>query len=84
MAAASSRFLGGARGSAVIPTGSGGGGAAGGSITPQISITTGPVLEFEGQRYVTLEDLDRAMRKTADGVFKTLRAPSSRFGLGIA
>jgi tape measure domain-containing protein len=57
------------------------GGSSGGN-TPQINITTGPVLEFDGKRYVSMEDLERAMRVTAEGVIGRLRTPSARIALG--
>jgi len=76
MAAASSNFLAGARGGAVL--------AGGGGKSPVINITTGPVMEFDGQRYVTVADMERAMRLTAEGVIGRLRTPSARIALGIA
>ena len=82
MAEASRRFLAGARGSAVIPSNSSGGPAAAGS--PAINITTGPVLEFDGQRYVTMADFERGMRITAEGVIGRLRTPAARIALGMA
>jgi tape measure domain-containing protein len=57
--------------------------ANGGMSTPQISITTGPVLEFDGKRYVSMDDLERAMRVTADGVIGRLRTPAARIALGM-
>ncbi len=78
MAAASSNFLAGARGGAVLA------GAASGGGSPTINITTGPVMEFDGQRYVTVADMERAMRLTAEGVIGRLRTPSARIALGIA
>ena len=80
MAAASANFLSGARGGAVIPQSSGGGGSAG---TAQISITTGPVLQQGGEQYVTLSDLERAMQMTADGVYKSLRTTAGRYATGV-
>jgi TP901 family phage tail tape measure protein len=82
MAAASSRFLGGARGADVIPSGSGGGAPAQGQQTPVINITTGPVMEFDGKRYVRIEDFDRGLRQVADGVIGRLRTPAARIALG--
>jgi len=76
MAGASSRFLAGQRGDAVLS-----GGGTGGS--PQINITTGPVLQQDGQRYVSVEDLERAMRITAESVMGRLRTPSARIALGL-
>jgi hypothetical protein len=78
MAAASSNYLAGARGGAVLA------GAASGGGTPTINITTGPVMEFDGKRYVTVTDMERAMRLTAEGVIGRLRTPSARIALGIA
>jgi hypothetical protein len=77
MAAASSNFLAGARGGAVLA------GAASGGGAPTISITTGPVMEFDGQRYVTVTDMERAMRATAEGVLGRIRTPAARTALGI-
>jgi actin-related protein len=81
MAAASANFLSGARGGAVIPQASGGGGGSTGKA--QISITTGPVLQQGGEQYVTLYDLERAMQMTADGVYKSLRTSSGRYATGV-
>jgi hypothetical protein len=75
-----SNYLSGVRGASAVaatPTGS-----AGGSTT--INVTTGPVMEFDGQRYVTVTDMERAMRLTAEGVIGRLRTPSARIALGMA
>jgi TP901 family phage tail tape measure protein len=84
MAAASSRFLGGARGADVIPSGSGGGAPAQGQQTPVINITTGPVMEFDGRRFATIEDLQSAARQTATQIYATLRTPAGRRAIGVA
>jgi tape measure domain-containing protein len=55
----------------------------GGGSVPQINITTGPVMEFDGEKYVKLEDMERAMRATAEGVIGRLRTSSSRIALGM-
>jgi hypothetical protein len=82
MAAASSRFLGGARGAAVIPSGSGGGArAAGGNA--QINITTGPVMQQDGQQWATMADLEMVARATADGIYASLRTPAGRYATGV-
>jgi hypothetical protein len=78
MAAASQRFLGGARGDAVLN------GRAASTAPAQINITTGPVVEMNGQRYVSIADLELAMRITADSVMGQLRTPSARIALGLA
>lgn len=78
MASASSSYLAGARGTAVL--------SSTGTTTaaaPQINVTTGPVLQFNGERYVKLDDLERAMRATADGVISRLRTPAARIALGL-
>lgn len=81
MAQASANYLNGARGGAVIPSA---GGSAGNATSPQITIKTGPVLEFNGEQYVTLRDLERAMQQTARGVMRGMRTPSTRIALGLA
>jgi hypothetical protein len=40
------------------------------------------VVEMNGQRYVSYDDLERAMRVTADGVIGRLRTPYARQALG--
>jgi phage-related protein len=77
MARASANYLAGARGDAVLAGSRGGSG-------PVINITTGPVMEFNGERYVTVADMERAMRATAQSVIGGLRKPSARLALGIA
>lgn len=77
MAQASANYLAGARGSAVL---NGNNNAS----APVINITTGPVVEFDGKRYVSMDDLERAMRMTAEGVIGRLRTPSARIALGVA
>ena len=56
------------------------GGLVGGSA--QINVTTGPVMQQGGQQYVTLKDLEKAMRQTADGIYASLRTSSGRFAIG--
>jgi SLT domain-containing protein len=78
MASASANYLAGARGADVLN------GNAVSGTTPVINITTGPVVEFDGKRYVSMDDLERAMRVTAEGVIGRLRTPSARIALGVA
>jgi tape measure domain-containing protein len=80
MAAASANYLNGARGGAVIPAFADGGYVGGGNA--QINVTTGPVMQQGGQQYVSMADLERAMRKTADGVYASLRTPAGRYAVG--
>lgn len=76
MAAAASNFLAGDRGSSIMD--------GGGGSMPTINITTGPVMQIDGKNYVSLEDMQRAMRETASSVLRTLRTPSARYGIGVA
>lgn len=79
MAQASANYLSGARGGAVIPAMAEGGYVASGA---QINVTTGPVIQQNGQQYVTMKDLEKAMRQTADGIYASLRTSSGRFAIG--
>jgi tape measure domain-containing protein len=72
MAAASANYLNGARGGSVIPSGN-----------AQINVTTGPVMQQGGQQYVSMADLERAMRATANGVYASLRTPAGRYATGV-
>ena len=96
MAAASANYLNGARGGAVIPAFANGGfvgatrsGAAAsspairGGGNAQINVTTGPVIQQGGQQYVSMADLERAMRATADGIYASLRTPAGRYAMGV-
>jgi hypothetical protein len=80
MAAASANYLNGARGGAVIPAFANGGFVGGNA---QINVTTGPVMQQGGQQYVSMADLERAMRKTVDGVYASLRTPAGRYATGV-
>jgi TP901 family phage tail tape measure protein len=80
MAQASMNYLGGARGGAVIPAYAQGGYVGGNA---QINVTTGPVMQQDGQQYVSMADLERAMRKTADGIYASLRTPAGRYAMGV-
>jgi hypothetical protein len=57
---------------------------AGGDGNPTINITTGPVVQFGGEQYVTVSDMQAAMQATAKGVLGSLRNPSTRISLGLA
>jgi hypothetical protein len=70
MAAASASYLAGARGATTAGR-------------TQINITTGPVLQAQGEQWVTVGDLERAMRATADGVLARVRTPAGRRLLGV-
>jgi TP901 family phage tail tape measure protein len=82
MQAASSRFLGGARGSAVIPSSGGSTGPAR-TTAPQINIRTGPVMQqADGSRWVSVEDFQRGLQQMAELVVDDLRRPEARLLLG--
>ena len=77
-------ILAGRRGAAAIPSnGSSGGGGGSSPITVAISLTTGPVMEHQGQRYVTLQDAERIARATANQTVMQLRTPGGRRAAGI-
>ena len=79
-AAFAMNYLNGARGAAAIPAYANGGFVGGNA---QINVTTGPVMQQGDQQYVSMADLERAMRKTADGVYKSLRTPAGRYATGV-
>ena len=70
MAAASARYLSGARGGGVVGPSS-------------INITTGPVLQQDGQQWVSIGDLERAMRQTEASTLARIRTPAGRRALGV-
>jgi hypothetical protein len=50
----------------------------------RINVTTGPVVQFGGEQYVTLSDMQAAMQATARSVLSSLRNPSTRISVGLA
>lgn len=70
MGRAAAAYLGGARGAAVM-----------GPST--INVTTGPVLQQQGQNWVTMADLQQAMRATEAATLRRIRTPAGRAALGI-
>jgi len=89
-AAFAMNYLNGARGGAAIPAFANGGFVGGGSASggfgggnAQINVTTGPVMQQGGQQYVSMADLERAMRATANGVYASLRTPAGRYATGV-
>ena len=79
-AAFAMNYLNGARGAAAIPAFANGGFVGGNA---QINVTTGPVMQQGGQQYVSMADLEKAMRKTADGIYSSLRTPAGRYAVGV-
>jgi hypothetical protein len=52
-------------------------------VTPQINITTGPVMQTaDGQQWVSMADLERAQRQTVASVLGQLRTPAGRYAMG--
>ena len=84
MAAASARFLSGQRGASVIPSSGSSGGTQGGGSAPVVNITTGPVMQMDGQNYVSIQEYQRGLRQVASQIYAELRTPGGRRGLGIA
>jgi TP901 family phage tail tape measure protein len=82
MQSASSRFLGGARGAAVIPSSGAGGGAGAGAANLTLNVNTGPVMQAQdGSRWVSMEDFEDGLQQVADAIFDQLRTPQSRIAL---
>ena len=78
MGAASRAYLQGSRGVDVV-NGTGATGA------PTINIQTGQVLQMpDGSQWVSMADLEQAMRATAAGVLGQLRTPAGRVAMGGA
>jgi hypothetical protein len=79
MGAASRAYLQGSRGVAVVN------GAGGSAASPAINITTGQVLQMpDGSQWVSMADLEQAMRATAAGIMGQLRTPAGRVAMGGA
>lgn len=75
MKEAMTRYASGKRGDAVIP---------GGSASPNISIKTGPIMQVDGQDYVSRADFERGMKEMSSSLLTTIRrSPSTRSRLGI-
>jgi predicted nucleic acid-binding Zn-ribbon protein len=82
-AAFAANYLSGARGSSAIPGGGGGGGGGGGS--PTISIQTGPVMQMNGQNYVTTQDLSSAVQAGVQQTLNMMRNDrGTRRAVGLA
>lgn len=73
MAAASARYLAGTRGGSVVNAG-----------PATINVSTGPVMQAQGQQWVTLGDLERAMRQTETTTLARIRTFYGRRSMGIA
>jgi len=82
MARASANYLAGMRGGSVIPAFAEGGvvgpSGGGGAANTTVQITTGPVLQQDGQRYVTVGDLERALQDFGEQLFRNSRSYGGR------
>lgn len=82
MAKASANYLSGMRGRSVIPAFADGGVVGpmggGGAANTTVQITTGPVLQQDGQRYVTIGDLERALSDFGTQIFRNSRSYGGR------
>jgi len=82
MAKAAANYLGGLRGRSVIPAfaegGVVGGMGGGGAANTTVQITTGPVLQQDGQRYVTIGDLEGALQDFSAQIFRNSRSYGGR------
>ena len=67
-------YLSGARGEAALNTT---------SSIPTINIQTGPVMQQDGQRYVTISDLEGAMQQVADTLLNSGRTAGGRRFAGV-
>lgn len=85
MGKAAANYLMGARGAAVIPAFAQGGVVNGGANVgnTQIQITTGPVLQQEGRRYVTMNDLEAALNTLASSLLGNNRSAGGRRFQGV-
>jgi len=81
MARASANYMAGARGASVIPAFANGGVVGPGSAT--VNIQTGPVLQQQGERYVTVADLERALQTMAVTLLTNNRSAGGRRFAGI-
>lgn len=77
----------GARGASAIPTSSGGsssgGGGGGGTFAPVFNLTTGPVLQRDGENWVTIRDAQLIARQSCEQLYAQLRTPAGRRSLGV-
>lgn len=74
MAAAMERYASGKRGNEVVPNGN----------DTQVNVSTGPVMQMNGQNYVTQSDFEKGLRSTVNQVMTTLRrSPNTRAAVGI-
>jgi len=85
MARASTNYLMGMRGASVIPAFANGGVVNGGANigNTSINVTTGPVLQQDGKRYVTMNDLEQALNTVTASLLGNNRSAGGRRFQGI-
>jgi hypothetical protein len=78
-------YMAGARGAAAIPTTSGGASTAGGAAGPvTVNLSTGPIMQTaDGQRSVSLEEVERLVRDGVSQTIRQLRTPAGRYATGV-
>lgn len=78
-------YLAGARGMAAIPTTTGGGSTGGGALGPvTVNLSTGPIMQAaDGQRSVSLEEVERLVRDGVSQTIRQLRTPAGRYATGV-
>jgi TP901 family phage tail tape measure protein len=96
MAAAAQRYMAGQRGTSVLQaggiirqsaTGAAGAGSGGLVVNPgqaSINITTGPVQQLpNGEKAITIADLEMVARQVANQIYAGLRTPAGRRAIGV-
>ena len=73
-----SNIMAGQRGAAAVPS------TAQRSGTAQINIQTGPVMQQNGTRYVTITDMEQALQTMADTLLGSVRSTGGRRYVGLA
>jgi hypothetical protein len=74
-------YLAGQRGAAAVPSNFAGNGAM--PSTAQINIRTGPVLQQDNARYVTVKDMEQALQTMADTLLGSVRSAGGRRYVGL-
>jgi hypothetical protein len=49
-----------------------------------INITTGPVIRQDDRDYVSVEDMQKALRQTVQIMMRSLQTPDTQYGLGLS
>ena len=86
MSESAMNWLSGKRGEAVIPAFASGGvvNSGGGYSSANVNINTGPVMQMEGQNYVTVSDLENALQTFSSSIFANSRSYGGRRFQGLS